>query len=143
MAQSLTHADTALPADWRDLFALTKPRVMSLVVFTALCGLLAAPGTVHPVLAFSSILAIALGAGASGAPRQSHHVIDTASEKLKPATPFALSRYQHWKFQVEPETIAAAGLGGAERSSGKLARPKKSDWMMPSRNVWPATQSVP
>ena len=64
MAQSLTHADTALPADWRDLFALTKPRVMSLVVFTALCGLLAAPGDVHPVLAFSSILAIALGAGA-------------------------------------------------------------------------------
>ena len=44
MAQSLTQADTALPADWRDLFALTKPRVMSLVVFTALCGLLAAPG---------------------------------------------------------------------------------------------------
>jgi heme O synthase-like polyprenyltransferase len=33
----------ALPADWRDLLALTKPRVMSLVVFTGLCGLLAAP----------------------------------------------------------------------------------------------------
>ncbi|SBV33412.1 Protoheme IX farnesyltransferase [uncultured Sphingopyxis sp.] len=70
MAQSLTHGETALPADWRDLFALTKPRVMSLVVFTALCGLLAAPGEVHPVLAFSSILAIALGAGASGALNQ-------------------------------------------------------------------------
>src|SRR3546814_12488786 len=70
MSQSLTHGETALPADWRDLFALTKPRVMSLVVFTALCGLLAAPGEVHPVLAFSSILAIALGAGASGALNQ-------------------------------------------------------------------------
>ena len=70
MAQSLTHGATALPADWRDLFALTKPRVMSLVVFTALCGLLAAPGSVPPVLAFSSILAIALGAGASGALNQ-------------------------------------------------------------------------
>ena len=70
MAQSLTHGETALPADWRDLFALTKPRVMSLVVFTALCGLLAAPGSVPPVLAFSSILAIALGAGASGALNQ-------------------------------------------------------------------------
>ena len=50
MAQSLTHGETALPADWRDLFALTKPRVMSLVVFTALCGLLAAPVSVPPVL---------------------------------------------------------------------------------------------
>ena len=70
MAQSLTHGATALPADWRDLLALTKPRVMSLVVFTELCGLLAAPGSVHPVLAFSSILAIALGAGASGALNQ-------------------------------------------------------------------------
>ena len=36
-------AQTSLPADWRDLVALTKPRVMSLVVFTGLCGLLAAP----------------------------------------------------------------------------------------------------
>ena len=70
MAQSLTNGEMTLPADWRDLFALTKPRVMSLVVFTALCGLLAAPGHVHPVLAFSSILAVALGAGASGALNQ-------------------------------------------------------------------------
>ena len=37
-------ASQPLPADWRDLLALTKPRVMSLVVFTGLCGLLAAPG---------------------------------------------------------------------------------------------------
>ncbi|WP_260483180.1 heme o synthase [Sphingomicrobium flavum] len=59
-----------LPADWRDLFALTKPRVMSLVVFTALCGLLAAPTTLPPVLAFTAILCIALGAGAAGALNQ-------------------------------------------------------------------------
>jgi len=52
-----------LPAEWRDFFALTKPRVMSLVVFTGLCGLLAAPGSVHPVIAFSAILCIAMGAG--------------------------------------------------------------------------------
>ncbi|MDX2210623.1 MAG: heme o synthase [Sphingopyxis sp.] len=69
MASSLTTAAT-MPADWRDLFALTKPRVMSLVVFTALCGMLAAPSPVHPVLGFASILAIALGAGASGALNQ-------------------------------------------------------------------------
>ena len=50
-----------------DYFALLKPRVMSLVVFTALVGLFAAPVPVHPVIAFSSILFIAIGAGASGA----------------------------------------------------------------------------
>jgi protoheme IX farnesyltransferase len=59
--------DTAYPADWRDFLALTKPRVMSLVVFTALCGLLAAPAPVHPVLGFTAILCIALGAGAAAA----------------------------------------------------------------------------
>jgi protoheme IX farnesyltransferase len=70
MAQSPTAKPMMLPADWRDLYQLTKPRVMTLVVFTALCGLLAAPGHMHPVLAFSSILAIALGGGASGALNQ-------------------------------------------------------------------------
>ena len=56
-----------LPADWRDLFALTKPRVMTLVVFTGLCGLLAAPVPMHPVLAFTAVLCIAVGAGGAGA----------------------------------------------------------------------------
>ncbi len=60
-------ANPALPAEWRDFFALTKPRVMSLVVFTGLCGLLAAPGEIHPVLAFTAVLCIALGAGGAGA----------------------------------------------------------------------------
>jgi protoheme IX farnesyltransferase len=50
-----------------DYVALLKPRVMSLVVFTALVGLVAAPGTIHPVLAFTALLCIAVGAGASGA----------------------------------------------------------------------------
>ena len=54
-----------MPADWRDFFALTKPRVMSLVIFTGLCGLLAAPGDIHPVLGFTAILCIAMGAGGS------------------------------------------------------------------------------
>ncbi len=61
---------TALPADWRDLLALTKPRVMSLVVFTGLCGLLAAPVLPPLVLGFTAILCIALGAGAAGALNQ-------------------------------------------------------------------------
>src|SRR3954466_14453694 len=50
-----------------DYLALLKPRVMSLVVFTALVGLLVAPGHLHPVLGFASLLCIAIGAGASGA----------------------------------------------------------------------------
>ncbi len=54
-------------ADVADYVALLKPRVMSLVVFTALVGLVIAPGHFHPVLAFTSILCIAVGAGASGA----------------------------------------------------------------------------
>src|ERR1700719_2615168 len=47
-------------------FALLKPRVMSLVVWTALAGLLAAPTHVHPIIAVASLLAIAVGAGAAG-----------------------------------------------------------------------------
>lgn len=50
-----------------DFVALLKPRVMSLVVFTALVGLVAAPGSIHPWLGFVAILCIAVGAGASGA----------------------------------------------------------------------------
>ena len=62
---TMTVATQTLPADWRDFFALTKPRVMSLVIFTGLCGLLAAPGHIHPVLGFTAILCIALGAAIS------------------------------------------------------------------------------
>jgi protoheme IX farnesyltransferase len=61
---SAPRVPTAAPGDY---LALLKPRVMSLVVFTALAGLLLAPAPPHPVLAFASLLAIAVGAGASGA----------------------------------------------------------------------------
>lgn len=62
-------AGLTLPGDagFGDYFALLKPRVMSLVVFTAAVGLLVAPVPVHPFVAFASILFIALGGGASGA----------------------------------------------------------------------------
>ena len=63
-------AGIALPADWRDFVALTKPRVMSLVVFTGLCGLLAAPGAIHPIIGFTAILCIAFGAGGAAALNQ-------------------------------------------------------------------------
>ena len=50
-----------------DFFALLKPRVMSLVIFTAFAGIVAAPGSIHPWMGFVALLAIAVGAGASGA----------------------------------------------------------------------------
>ncbi|WP_457648512.1 heme o synthase [Profundibacter sp.] len=54
-------------AGFGDFFALLKPRVMSLVVFTAFVGLLVAPVPVHPVIGFAAILFIAISGGASGA----------------------------------------------------------------------------
>ena len=54
-------------ADVEDYLALLKPRVMSLVVFTALVAMVVAPATLNPVLAFISLIAIAAGAGAAGA----------------------------------------------------------------------------
>jgi protoheme IX farnesyltransferase len=62
-AATETHLDAA-PADY---LALLKPRVMSLVVFTALVGMAIAPVGIHPVVALASLIAIAVGAGASGA----------------------------------------------------------------------------
>jgi len=104
LAQSLTHGEMTLPADWRDLFALTKPRVMSLVVFTALCGLLAAPGHVHPVLGFSSILAITLGAGASGALNQWYEAALDAKMKRTASRPLPAGR-------LDPQTALHFGVG--------------------------------
>lgn len=49
-----------------DFWELLKPRVMSLVIFTAFCGMMLAPGHIHPLLGFASIFCIAVGAGASG-----------------------------------------------------------------------------
>jgi protoheme IX farnesyltransferase len=62
-----TTLDHNYEASFGDYFALLKPRVMSLVVFTALVGLLVAPVPIHPVVGFVAILCIAIGAGASGA----------------------------------------------------------------------------
>src|ERR1700744_1778789 len=61
---ALAGGSTATPSDYLELL---KPRVMSLGVFTALCGIAVAPGAINPVTALVSLLAIAVGAGASGA----------------------------------------------------------------------------
>ena len=70
MASTALPLTDTLPADWRDFLALTKPRVMTLVVFTGLVGLVAAQSQVSLVIGFTAILCIALGAGAAAALNQ-------------------------------------------------------------------------
>ncbi len=65
--ESLHTVDTSQGGSVSDFIALLKPRVMSLVVFTAAVGMISAPGHLHPVLAVIGIVCIAVGAGASGA----------------------------------------------------------------------------
>ena len=94
----------ALPADWRDLLALTKPRVMSLVVFTGLCGLLVAPVMPPLVIGFTAILCIALAAGAAGALNQWYEV-DLDSKMRRTANrPLPAGR-------VDPQTALHFGVG--------------------------------
>ena len=81
-----------LPADWRDLFALTKPRVMSLVVFTGLAGLLASQSGIHPILGFTAVLCIALGAGAAGALNQWYEADIDAEMKRTSSRPLPAGR---------------------------------------------------
>ena len=81
-----------LPAEWRDFLALTKPRVMTLVVFTGLCGMLAAPVGINPILGFTAILCIALGAGAAGALNQWYEADLDAKMKRTHARPLPAGR---------------------------------------------------
>ena len=67
-----------------DYFELLKPRVMSLAIFTAIIGLLLAPGYMHPMLAIFSIIAIGAGAGAAGAINMWYdHDIDSVMDRTK------------------------------------------------------------
>jgi heme o synthase len=93
-----------LPADWRDFLALTKPRVMSLVVFSGLCGLVAAPVTLHPVLAFAAILCIALAAGAAGALNQWYEADIDALMKRTASRPIPAGR-------MDPQSALHFGVG--------------------------------
>ena len=100
----ISHEAARLPADWRDLFALTKPRVMRLVIFTGLCGLLAAPVAVHPVIGFTAILCIALGAGAAGALNMWYEADLDAKMKRTASRPLPAGR-------MEPQTALHFGVG--------------------------------
>ncbi|MBW0006574.1 MAG: protoheme IX farnesyltransferase [Sphingomonas sp.] len=93
-----------LPADWRDFVALTKPRVMSLVVFSGLCGLLVAPVQLPVVLSFAAILCIALGAGACGALNQWYEVEVDAKMRRTAKRPLPAGR-------MDPQSALHFGVG--------------------------------
>ncbi len=93
-----------LVADWRDFYALTKPGVMKLVVFTGGAGLLAAPVMPHPILAFTAILCIALGHGAAAALNQWYEADIDAVMKRTANRPLPAGR-------MDRETALHFGVG--------------------------------
>jgi len=97
----------APPADWRDFLALTKPRVMSLVVFSGLCGLLVAPVRLPLVLSFTAILCIALGAGACGALNQWYEADIDAKMRRTASRPLPAGRMDR-----QSALHFGVGLGG-------------------------------
>ena len=98
------HAYEGAPeAEFRDYVALLKPRVMSLVVFTAFVGLLVAPVPVHPFIAVCSVLFIALGGGASGALNMWYDADIDAVMKRTQSRPIPAGR-------VEPGEALAIGI---------------------------------
>ncbi|MBK8374217.1 MAG: protoheme IX farnesyltransferase [Sphingomonadales bacterium] len=118
--------DISLPADWRDFWALTKPRVMSLVVLTALCGLLAAPGSIHPILGFTAILCIAVGAGASAALNQWYEAdIDAKMKRTanRPLPAGRMDRESAFQFGIGLSAFSVGVMGVAVNwlSAGILA----------------------
>jgi protoheme IX farnesyltransferase len=113
-------AISARPASWRDYVALMKPRVMSLVVFTAFVGLVAAPTSPHPVLAAAIVLAIAVGAGGAGALNMAYDADIDALMRRTCARPTACGRVSRAEalafglvlsaFSVMPLFLAAGAL---------------------------------
>ena len=100
----VTTTPAALPADWRDILALTKPRVMSLVVFSGLCGLLVAPVQLPLALGFTAILCIALAAGACGALNQWYETDIDAKMRRTAQRPLPAGR-------MDPQSALHFGVG--------------------------------
>lgn len=101
----------AMPSDY---FALMKPRVMRLVVFTALTGMLLAPGPIDPILAVIAIVAIAIGAGASGALNMWYDAdIDAVMSRTtkRPIPAGAISPGQSLNFGVITSVLSVLTLG--------------------------------
>ncbi|QOV94500.1 heme o synthase [Novosphingobium sp. ES2-1] len=116
----------ALPAEWRDFFALTKPRVMTLVIFSGLCGLLAAPGQIHPILAFTAILCIAVGAGGAAALNMWWEADIDAGMKRTSKRPLPSGRMdptsaRDFGFALSGASVVIMGLGVNWLAAGILA----------------------
>jgi protoheme IX farnesyltransferase len=93
----------AAASEVRDWFVLLKPRVVSLVVFTGLIGLLLAPGSIHPVLALAAILCIAVAAGAAGALNMWYDRDIDALMRRTAKRPIPAGR-------IEPEAVLGFGI---------------------------------
>jgi heme o synthase len=93
-----------------DYLALLKPRVMSLVVFTALVGLMIAPAPVHPVIGFASLLCIAIGAGAAGALNMWYDADVDAVMKRTRERPIPSGRVQPGEALAFGMTLAAGSV---------------------------------
>ena len=104
MTDASLNASQSYKPNFGDYVALLKPRVMSLVVFTALVGLVVAPVSLHPFEAFCAILFIALGAGASGALNMWYDADIDAVMRRTAKRPVPSGR-------VEPGEALAIGLG--------------------------------
>lgn len=122
----MTTTTLPLPADWRDFLALTKPRVMTLVVFTGLCGMLAAPVPIDPVLGFTAILCIALGAGAAGALNQWYEADLDAKMKRTQGRPLPAGRMErgsalHFGVGLAAFSVILMGLANNVVAAGILA----------------------
>ncbi|NBC36473.1 protoheme IX farnesyltransferase [Novosphingobium sp. FSY-8] len=105
-----------MPAEWRDFFALTKPRVMTLVIFTGLCGLLAAPVSINPVIGFTAILCIAVGAGGAAALNQWWEADIDAGMKRTAGRPLPAGRMEResardFGFALSGIAVMTMGLG--------------------------------
>src|SRR4051812_9773254 len=94
-----------------DYLALLKPRVMSLVVFTALVGMLVAPGHIHPVLGFTALLCIAIGAGAAGALNMWYDADIDAVMTRTARRPIPLGRIAPGEALAFGLTLAAGAVG--------------------------------
>ena len=110
-----------------DYLALTKPRVMSLVLFTAVVGLFAAPVHVDPLVGFGVILCIALGAGAAGALNMWYDADVDRLMSRTAARPIPRGR-------VRPgEALAFAGIAASRHSSN--VKPISAAWAACAREI--------
>jgi protoheme IX farnesyltransferase len=121
-----TDAPRISEATFRDYFALLKPRVMSLVIFTAVAGMVVAPGHINPVIGAIAILCIAVGAGASGALNMWYDadidaVMSRTAKRPIPAGRILPGEALAFGITLSGFSVAVLGLAVNEIAAGLLA----------------------